>query len=371
MIYLDYAANNKTFKEVLDIYYNETLNDFANPNSSHKLGSELKEKIDKATEHIASYFNASKDEIIYTSGATESNNTVLFGLDLNAGDEIIVGEFEHSSIVAPSQVLMKKGITVSFVPIKENGLVDLEKLDSMISDKTKLVTISTVDSELGIRQPIEDIAKVCKKHNCLFHTDSSASFGKTKVDYSDVDLITIAPHKFGGLNGIGILVKRNNVSMRPLIYGGKSTTKYRAGTPNSGAIFALEKAIELASTKLDNEYSHIEEINAYFKDKLSNYDITLNSNEYSIKNTINFSVNNIDSSKLSSMLSDNDVYVSTKSACSSSESVSRVIYALTNDKDRASSSIRVSFSYDTTKEEIDKFFNIFDKCLGEINNGRI
>ena len=366
MVYLDYAANNKTFKEVLDIYYEETLKDFANPNSSHKLGTDLKEKIDKASDNIAKYFNASKEELIYTSGATESNNTVLFGLDLKDGDEVITGEFEHSSIVAPLNVLMKKGIKVSFIPFNDKGIVDLKELTNMINENTKLVTVSTVDSELGIRQPIEEIAKVCKEKNVLFHTDSSASFGKTKVNYSNVDLITIAPHKFGGLNGIGILIKRNNVNMKPLIYGGKSTTKYRAGTPNSGAIFALEKAIEIASTKLNNEYSHIEEINAYFMEKLSKYDITLNSNEYSIKNTINFSVNNIDSSKLSSLLSDNDVYVSTKSACSSSESVSRVIYALTNDKNRASSSIRVSFNYDTTKEEIDEFFKIFDKCLGEL-----
>ena len=366
MVYLDYAANNKTFKEVLDIYYEETLKDFANPNSSHKLGTDLKEKIDKASDNIAKYFNATKDEIIYTSGATESNNTVLFGLDLNPGDEIIIGEFEHSSIVAPSNILLKRDVKVLFAPFDDNGRINIEELSNMINTNTKLVSISSVDSELGIRQPIEEIAKVCKEKNVYFHTDSSASFGKTKIDYTNVDLITVAPHKFGGLNGIGLLIKRDNVKMRPLIYGGKSTTKYRAGTPNSAAIFALEKAIEIASNKLDNEYSHIEEINAYFLSKLSKYDISLNSNEYSIKNTINFSVNNIDSSKLSSLLSDNDVYVSTKSACSSSESVSRVIYALTNDEKRASSSIRVSFSYDTTKEEIDEFFKILDKCLGEL-----
>lgn len=371
MIYLDYAANNKTFKEVLDIYYNETLNNFANPNSSHKLGFDLKEKIDKSTERIASYFNASKEEIIYTSGATESNNTVLFGLDFKPGDEIIAGEFEHSSIVAPLNILIKKDIKVKFAPIDEKGLIDIDKLKDIISDNTKLVTISSVDSELGIRQPIEDIANLCKEKNIIFHTDSSASFGKTKIDYTNVDLVTIAPHKFGGLNGIGILIKRNNISMRPIIYGGKSTSKFRAGTPNSAAIFALEKAIEMASYKLDNEYGHIEDLNAYFLNKLSNYDISLNSNEYSIKNTINFSVNGIDSSKLSSLLSDNNVYVSTKSACSSSESVSRVIYALTKDEKRASSSIRVSFSYDTTKEEIDKFFDIFSKCIEDIKNGRI
>ena len=235
MIYLDYAANAPVDKEVLDVFNEATVKYFANPNSMHKLGVEAKEAIDKATKNIANNLGVSEDEVIYTSGASESNNLVIQGLPeryKSRGKHIIISKLEHSSIVAPAQHMQELGFEVDMVGVTKDGLIDIDELKSLIREDTILVSITSVDSELGIRQPIEEIGRILKEYpNLYFHTDASQIIGKERIDFTDVDLVTIAPHKFYGINGFGLLVKKKEVGLKPIIYGGKSTTIYRSGTP--------------------------------------------------------------------------------------------------------------------------------------------
>jgi len=371
MIYLDYAANAPVDKEVLDVFNEATVKYFANPNSMHKLGVEAKEAIDKATKNIAKNLGVSEDEIIYTSGASESNNLVIQGLPeryKSRGKHIIISKLEHSSIVAPAQRMQELGFEVDMVGVTKDGLIDIEELKSLIREDTILVSITSVDSELGIRQPIEEIGKILKEYPDLyFHTDASQIIGKERIDFTDVDLVTIAPHKFYGINGFGLLVKKKEVGLKPIIYGGKSTTIYRSGTPVTGSVLALDKALELALFKLDERKKYITELHDLVIEKLKERNFIINSTPNSIPNTINFSVKGVISNVFVQLLGNKEVYISSKTSCCPENAPSKSIYALTNDKSLANSSMRISLSHLTTKEEIDKFFLIFDETLEEYN----
>ena len=371
MIYLDYAANAPVDKEVLDVFNEATIKYFANPNSTHKLGVEAKEAIDKATKNIAKNLGVSEDEVIYTSGASESNNLVIQGLPeryKSRGKHIIISKLEHSSIVAPAQHMQELGFEVDMVGVTKDGTIDIEELKSLIRKDTILVSITSVDSELGIRQPIEEIGKILKDYPDLyFHTDASQIIGKERIDFKDVDLVTIAPHKFYGINGFGLLIKKKEVGLKPIIYGGKSTTIYRSGTPVTGSVLALDKALEIALFKLDERKKCIEELHDLVIERLKERNFIINSTINSIPNTINFSVKGVISNVFVQLLGNKEVYISSKTSCCPENAPSKSIYALTNDNSLANSSMRVSLSHLTTKEEIEEFFKIFDETLEEYN----
>lgn len=371
MIYLDYAANAPVDNSVLEAFNKATVKYFANPNSMHKLGLEAKEAIDIATKNISKWLGVDEEELIYTSGASESNNLVVQGICnryKSRGKHIIISSLEHSSIVAPAGRMQELGFEVDMVGINKDGTINLEELESLIRDDTILVSITSVDSELGIRQPIEEIGKMLKKYpNLYFHTDASQIIGKDHIDFTDVDLITIAPHKFYGLNGFGVLIKKKEIGLKPIIFGGKSTTIYRSGTPVTGSVIALDKALELAVTKIDERQSYIKELHDLVISKLKERNFIINSTENSIPNTINFSVKGVISNVLVQLLGEKEVYISSKTSCSAEDSPSKSIYALTNDAKLATSSMRISLSHLTTEEEIEEFFRIFDITLEEYN----
>lgn len=371
MVYLDYAANSPIDKQVLDIFYDVSLKYYANPNSTHKLGLEVKSVIDEFTLKIANIFNILPEEVIYTSGATESNNLAIKGICeryKSKGKHIIVGSLEHNSILAPLTVLQEQGFEVEIVNVKHDGLIDIESLKNMIREDTILVSISSVDSELGIRQPIEAIAKIVKEHdNCYFHTDASQAIGKVNINFEDVDLVTIAPHKFYGMNGFGMLIKKKHVGLKTIINGGKSTTIYRSGTPVVASIVALYKALELAFFHLEERYEYVLKLSKIMLDKLKQYKyIQINSTDNSIPYIINFSIKNIKSTKFTSKLEEHDIYISSKTSCCPTETPSKLVYALTHDKALASTSVRISLSHLTKEEEIKEFLDAFDECCKEL-----
>lgn len=372
MIYLDYSATTPPKREVIDVFSKVSQEYFANSNSLHKLGLKSKELEDYATKNIAKYLNIKPKEIIYTSSASEANNLALKGICFkykNRANHIITTKLEHSSIIETCNYLEKLGFIIDYVDLNKDGTVNLEDLENKLTNDTLLVSISCVDSELGIRQPVEEIGKIIKKYpKCYFHVDCTQSIGKVKVDFTNIDLASISAHKFYGLKGIGILIKKENIELEPLIHGGKSTTIYRSGTPALGLIVSLKKALELIIDKIDENYEKVKSLNELIINKLKTYpNVHINSTDKSIKHTINISIINIKPETFIHALEEDDIYVSTKSACSKIDSISRPIKALTQDDKLASSSIRISLSYQTTKEEIIKFLEIFDKCYQKLN----
>lgn len=368
MVYLDYAANCPVEKKVLEDFNLNSILYYANPNSTHKLGIEAKEKIDSVSEYLSNLFNVKSDNIIYTSGATESNNLVIKGFAYaNKDCHIITTEIEHSSIIAPCNYLLKEGYNIDILSVNEKGQIDLNELESLITDKKTLVSITSVESETGIMQNIEEISELLKKYdNVYFHTDLTQGIGKINIDSSNIDMITFAPHKFYGINGIGILIKKDNVKLLPIINGGKSTSKYRSGTPATALILSIKKTLEIALANMDNNKKHITKLNEHLREELKKYEnVLFNSPSSSIPNILNISVRNMNAEKFSKKLQEKDIYISTKSACSSEENISKIIYALTKDKNLASSSLRISLSHMTTKEEIDEFLKVFDQIYNE------
>lgn len=371
MIYLDYSATTPVNKEVLASFSKVAIEYPGNPNSLHKLGLESNKLIEASTKQIAKILGVKENEIIYTSGSSESNNLAIKGIAdkyKNRGKHIITTNFEHSSIYGPISYLQKDGFDVDFVKTLDNGFVDLEDLERLIRDDTILVTICSVNSEIGVRQPIEEIKNIVKKHEkCFLHVDMTQSIGKEKISLDDIDLVSFSAHKFYGLKGIGCLIKKEKIALEPIIHGGKSTTIYRSGTPCLPLIVSLAKALRLAYENFDAKYEHVKELNSYLKEKLSHYDLVrINSNDYCIPHILNISVLNVKPETMQHALEEYDIYISTKTACSSKENISRAVLALTNDKERASSSVRISLSYLTTKEECDEFLKAFDKCYKEL-----
>lgn len=366
MIYLDYSATTPVNKEVLDTFV-KVSNDFiGNPNSLHKLGVDAKKIIDAATEQIKKILNIDH-EVIYTSGASESNNTVLKGVAARykrVGNHIITTSFEHSSIVAPLNYLQKQGFKVDFAPLDDNGLVDVARLKKMITPETILVSIGAVNSEIGIRQPIEEIALMLKEMpNTIFHVDATQAIGKINIDLTNVDLVSMSGHKIYGVKGIGLLLRKPNVEIEPLIHGGKSTTKYRSGTPAPALIASLSKALRLMYEDFDKKYQYVKEMNDYLISKLSEIDgIVVNNNEHTIPHILNMSVLGIKPETFQHALEEKEIYISTQTACASGSGISSSVLAFTHSEERASSSVRISLSYLTTKDEIDEAVKAIREC---------
>jgi len=373
MVYLDYSATTPVDSEVLDSYIKTTNNFIGNSNSLHKLGVEAKKLEESATKQIAKILNVDPDEIIYTSCASESNNLAIKGVVLRnskKGKHIITTNLEHSSIYGPIGYLQKLGFEITFVKTNENGIVEIDELKKELRDDTILVSIAAVNSETGVKQNIELIAELLKKYpNCYFHVDATQSIGKVRMDFKDVDLISFTAHKFYGPKGIGCLIKRKNVLIEPLIHGGKSTTNYRSGTPALPLIVSMSKALRLIDEKQDEYLDIVKKYNDYLKNELKKYsNVRINSLEYSIPHILNISVLNVKPETLQHALEEFDIYISTQSACSANNPVSKAVLEVTKDEEKASHSIRISLSGLTTKEEIDKFLDSFDKCINKFNN---
>lgn len=370
MIYLDYSATTPVDNEVIDTYAKVCREFIGNPNSLHKLGLDAKKLIDASTNQIAKILKVKPSEIIYTSGASEANNMAIKGVVSkysNRGKHIITTELEHSSIVAPLNYLQSKGYEVDFVKLDSNGLVDLEDLENLIRDDTVLVSIASVNSEVGIRQDLKKIREVIKKNpKTIFHSDVTQSIGKEKIDLSVVDLASMSCQKFFGMKGCGALYKREGLIIDPLIHGGKSTTVFRSGTPATPLIAAFAKALRLVYEDFDKKNKYIHELNKYLIDKLSKLDVSINSNDYCVPQIVNLSIKGIKPETMQHALEESDIFISTQTACSTGD-YSRAVYAVTHSKERASHSIRISLSYKTTYEEIDKFIDVFSKLIIDLN----
>lgn len=375
-LYLDYAANTPVDEEVLKTFNNATLKYFANPNATHGLGVEVNEKIIKTTDEIINLFKENtclndNMEIVYTSGSSESNNLAIKGVVQSYkenGKHIISTFLEHSSVSSPLSYLKEQGYEIDIVGITSDGKVDVDELKRLIRDDTILVSVCYVDSEVGNVQPIQEIAEIVSKYpNCFLHVDATQAVGKTEVDFSGIDLISFAPHKFNGLNGFGGLLKKKDMVLEPLINGGASTTIYRSGTPVIGQICALEKALELTFDNFKKRYEYVNKLNEKLRSKLLSYDnVKINTVSKNNPYILNVSVNGIKAVDFKKKLEEYGVCISIKSACTVTITPSRIVMSMTHDRKRAFASWRISLSHLVTEEDIDKFLEIFDKCYKEM-----
>lgn len=367
MIYLDYSATTPVDKEVLESFNKTCLEYIGNSNSLHSLGVTSHQLEMSATKQIATILGVQPGEIIYTSGASESNNLAIKGICLEyqkRGKHIITTNLEHSSIYGPLGYLETLGFTVDIVKTNEFGIIDLDDLKNLIKDDTILVTIASINSETGIKQPIEEIGKILSKYTkCFFHVDMTQSIGKVKINLDNVDLVSFSAHKFYGLKGIGCLIKKEKIKLIPLIHGGKSTTVFRSGTPALPLIVSLAKALRLIDSKIESNFNQVKQLEQILISKLKEYDrVSINHNEFCIPHIINISVLDVKPETMLHGLEEKNIFVSTQSACSSSNTFSKAVFEVTKNKESAEHSIRISLSGLTTQEEINQFLVSFDQC---------
>ena len=366
MYYFDYSATTPTHPLILEAFMEAAKTFYQNPNSDYPEALTIKELIDEATEKIQQYLRLPAHEVIYTSGATEANNLAIKGVaykNQHLGKHLIMSPFEHSSVSACFGYLQKQGFTVDIVKTLSNGTVDLEDLKNLINEETILVSICGVASELGIIQPTEAIASIVHQFpNAVFHSDMTQAIGKTSVKLEPIDLISFSGHKIYGLKGIGALLRRESVKIIPLLHGGKSTSKYRSGTPAYPLITSLEKALDFATSSLPKNDIYVRSLHQLLLDGLALLPgIAINSPLGSIPHITNISIMTKTSKEIQTHLANEGFYVSTQTACSSDDSRSETVYRLTLSETKARSSIRISLSHLTTNEELEALLSTLSR----------
>ena len=367
MIYLDYSANTPVDEAVLARFCEIERHCPGNANSRHAAGAAAKAAIDEATQSIARSLGVQPAEIIYTSGASEANNFAIKSiarLERHHGKHIISTPLEHSSVSGSLTALQEQGYEIDLVDIRQDGTVDLDHLKELLRPDTILVAVTAVDSELGVVQPVAEIAELLKdRPHCHFHVDATQAVGKLPVSFDGIDTMSLTAHKFYGLNGIGVLVKRRGLALEPLIHGGESTTIYRSGTPTVALACSLALALDKAMTELSERVERVRSLNARLRTELANYPkVRINSPENAVPQILNLSVKDVKGTVFQRELDAHGVCVSVKSACSSDGLPSRAVFAVSHDRRNALSSWRISLSHRTTDEEITGFLQAFDAC---------
>lgn len=373
MVYLDYSATTPVDRRVLESFDRTTLEYIANPNSLHKEGLKAKELMDAATHQVASILKVKDNEVIFTSGASESNNLAIMGvIQESSGKTIITTKLEHSSILSSVNYLKQNGYNIKYVKVKANGQVDLDNLKELIDNDTILVSICEVNSEIGIIQNVDEIGKLLKEYpRVLFHVDGTQAVGKKHIDLTNIDLYSFSAHKIYGLKGVGCLIKKENIELVPIIHGGKSQTVYRAGTPPLALIVSCAKALRLINDELDSNIDYVKELNKKLVDGLNKIPgVIINSNENCVFQIVNISIPGIKPETLLHALEEDDIYISTKTACSSDDAISLSVYTLTKDEERAKSSIRISLSHLTKTSEIDFFLEKLEEKIKRLSSIR-
>lgn len=372
IIYLDNAATSKVNPEVLSSFEQITLKYFANPSSIHYLGQESSRLLEKSREQILSLFNLKHHEVIFTSGATEANNLAIKGYCLankQRGDHIITSATEHPSVLNTFKQLEKNGFKVTILPVSKNGVIEVNRLKDAIDDQTILVSIMAVNNEIGSINPIKEIGEALKKYpKIAFHVDMTQAIGKISIPLENIDMFSFAGHKIHGLLGSGALVKEKKIVLEPQNNGGGQESNLRSGTNTLALSASLAKALRLAIDTQEENYQKV----AKLRDYLVSY-LQKNEDKYVLNSLgdnpyiVNFSLKNKKASVVVEALSNKGIMVSSLSAChSKNEDYSYVVYALNHDMCLAHNTIRVSFSYENTLDEVQTFIKELDAIMKEI-----
>ncbi len=372
-IYFDNAATTKPSENVVKTMTDTMINFYANSDSLHKLGMKSEDKIIQCRETIAKSINASKDEILFTSGGSEGNNLALRGLS-KPNMHIITTAFEHSSILNTSKFLEKNNIKVTYLSLNENGLINIDELKSSITKDTILVSIMYVNNEIGSIQNIKEIGKVIKETSsrAKFHVDAVQAYGKLPIDVKEmkIDALSVSAHKINGPKGVGFFYLKKGLHITPQIIGGQQQHGLRGGTENLPGIMGLTKACEDKLHCVMENYTKVKEIKEYMIERLreiENIKINSPSNDNFSPYILNVSFIGVRGEVLLHYLSEENIFVSTGSACTSKSKSgfagSHVLEAIHLSKNEIEGGLRFSFSPANTKEEVDITINTLKRGL--------
>ncbi len=349
---------------------------FGNSSSLHSFGREAGEALVKARKEVADGIGAMPEEIIFTSGGTESDNLAILGSMPQNTDKkhVITSVIEHPAVLNTCKFLQSQGHEVTYISVDPGGVVDLEKIESSIQDNTMLITVMHANNEVGTIQPIMDIAQIAKENDILLHTDAVQTIGKlpVNVDTLGVDMLSLSSHKIHGPKGVGALYVRKGTNIHPTVFGGNHEGGLRSGTENIPGIVGLGKAMALAGERLDKDSKHMQHMRDSLIDKvLGSMDgVRLNGHATQrLPNNVNLSFKNVEGESMLMLLDMEEIAVSTGSACSSgSQNVSTVLKALNLEDEYIHGSLRISLGRENTIEEIDSLFNILRSTVERLRS---
>ena len=367
-IYLDNAATTQVDERVVLAMLPCFSEEYGNASSLHTFGTRAKQVLDRSRRKLSSFIGAEPDELIFTSGGTESNNLAIKGVAFAnrfKGNHIIVSAIEHDCVLNACRWLESQGFYITYLPVDSSGVVDLDELQKFINPKTILVSVMHANNEIGTLQPIEEIGKICKTHNVLFHSDACQSFGKIPVDVNKagLDLLTINSHKIYGPKGVGALYVRRGTNIVPLLHGGGQEGGLRSTTENIPGIVGFANAAELCMEEIKTGNNKILRLRNKFTDfLLENFEnVYINgAREDRLPGLVNFSFHGLEGEtiRLLLLLDEKGIAVSAGSACSSNDkthSTSHVLQAIGLNQFEARGSIRVSFGRFSTEDDLEMF----------------
>lgn len=366
-VYLDHHATTPVEERVAEEMTPYLTENFGNPASDdHLYGAKAKEGVEQAREQISEVLNCRKEEIIFTSGATESDNLAIKGVADYAerkdkGNHLITGETEHEAVLEACEVLEERGFDVTYLPVDENGLIDPDDVEEAIRDDTLLISIMAANNEIGTIAPLKEIGEIAKDNEVFFHTDAVQAVGYVPIDVEEmgIDLMSISAHKIYGPKGIGALyVRRRNpkVKLDPLLHGGGHERGWRSGTLNVPSIVGLGKAVQLADKEMEERRQHVDELTSYMWERFDSEldDVVLNGHpEKRIPNNLNVSFLGVENKALVQNLQP-ELAVSAGSACTTGKvEASHVLQAIGGDEERWHSAVRFGLGKDNTRKEIE------------------
>lgn len=367
MIYLDNAASTIVDESVLNSYQKVCLQYYANASALHNFSNSTNNLLNSATDQIKDVLALTNHQITYTSGATEAINTIIKGLPYaypNRNKIVVTTAIEHPSVEnAVKHLVVNHGYEHLILELDENGYIKKEGLKAVLSLKPTLLSITHVNSEIGLIEDYQEIYKLANEAGVLMHLDIAQSLGKIAIDFDYVDYASASMHKINGLKGSGILINKKSCTIYPLIHGGEQQL-FRSGTIPVDLAIACSKAIRIA---IENDFNYICDLSSYVKKSLLNLDdIIINSHEGCSPYIINFSISNVDVSSVVRLLSEKEIYVSTKTACKDDKALSKTVFAMSKDESRAINSVRCSISKYNSKEEIDVFVEVLQDAIAKV-----
>jgi len=384
LIYFDNAASTAVHPEVIKEMLPYFDIQYGNPSSIHQFGRKAKNAIEKARKQVATLIGAEPDEILFTSGGTESNNTILYGTPklhemthVNfklENNHIITSTIEHEAVLEPCKKLEEIGLKITYIPVDEHGIVDYNDVANSITENTVLVSIMFANNEIGTIQPIKEISKICKKYQIPLHTDAVQAVGKVSINVKElgIDALSISSHKINGPKGVGALFIKKGLTIAPEILGGGQENGMRSGTENVASIVGFGKACEIAKERLNENISHFQTLHSAMLSKIIKEipHVKLNGHpEKRIFNNIHLTFLGVNGEDLIIKLDEHGLAASTGSACSvHTQKASHVLKAMEFNHEQITGSLRMSFGYMNTLDEVDQAVEVLKKVVAELRS---
>ena len=379
-IYMDYGASTPVDKEVIEEMMPYFDRFYGNPSSIHSFGREAFDAVEESRKKVADIICANEDEMVFTSGGTESDNLAIKGIAFrnkekrgSKGTHIITSAIEHPGVLTTCKYMEKIGFNVKYLPVDKHGLIDIRELEDAISKDTFLITIMFANNEIGTIEPMEKIGKIAKEHDVIFHTDAVQAVGKFPIDVNklNIDLLALSSHKIYGPKGAGALYVKNGVKLQTIAHGGGHEKGLRSSTYNTPGVVGLGKACELGKIRIKKDMAHLKNLrDMLIKDILKIEESYLNGHpEKRLVNNAHFRFTAIEGESLNLMLDDKGIAAATGSACSSKKlQASHVLLAIGLKPEEAHGSLRLTLGRMNTKEDVEYVVEVLPEIVQNLRN---